>query len=244
MFKIKSSNPKQLLAYINAFNVIVDELTIDATPEGINFRIMDPSRVSMFDVELPLTTFQGYECSEKTRLTFNVGELLRILKTADETDLVQFAVENTKLVISLIGYADRVFTLPLLESPEAMTPRPKVPYEAKVTFPTKKFLKILESAERMADQIKIIATPNLLTIIGSGDIGSVTITKELPGLATKGEQKATFGLAYMREVTASLSEVCDNVTLNLTTDSPIKLEFELKHAGQIWWHYAPRITSD
>ncbi len=247
--KFRSNQLNLLHAYFKAFSAYVDEINLEVSPNGLVFRQLDPSRVSMFDVILPKEIFIEFECDKEKILCFNGSPLLKVFKLAVESDVVEFEEsENAQhLLVTLIGEAKQTFKLPILEEREDKVPPPNVSFTAKATIKTALFNRLLANAQNVSDHMKLLLTNEGLTMQVIGDIVDAKLfvaSQELSSPQVTKETKSTYSLSYMTEVTKCLSESCDAVTLQWTTDFPILVEFHLRHAGQMRFFLAPRIETD
>ncbi len=70
-FKIVIEKAKQFQDRINLLAVLVDEATLQFTPEKITVCHMDPSRVAMINMEMPQSDFKEYQCESPTKIGLN-----------------------------------------------------------------------------------------------------------------------------------------------------------------------------
>lgn len=248
MFKLKFKKAKLLAAYFNAFNAVLDEPTFQVNAEGLTLRDIDPSRVAMFDVNFPSKAFEAFQCDKDTLFTVNLLTLYKLLKTADDTEMVELELdlEKKKLVVTFRGIATRRFRMSLLEDSSERISPPKISFAAKAVLPTKQFLRFMNDANALSDHVHLVAIPSNISVIIGGDLaqGELAFEKSmLTLLECKEPQKAAFSVTYMAEIIKALSEVCPNITLEWATDMPIKVSFELEHLGQLVWFLAPRIET-
>ena len=60
-------------------------------------------------------------------------------------------------------------------------------------------------------------------------------------LETKENSKATFSLSYLSEIVKAAAATSDIVTLEFSSDMPIKLDFKQQKEGKLSFFLAPRI---
>ena len=63
-FTAQTNSANEWKIIVNAIAVLVEEASFEATPEGIEFRGMDPSHVAMIDLNWPNASFEKYECDK------------------------------------------------------------------------------------------------------------------------------------------------------------------------------------
>ncbi len=96
MFKIKLADARLLRNMISAISTLIDEATFNVSPEGLNLKAMDPSRVAMVDFEWPKTVFDEYACEQPTKMCINISELLKLLRRVGKDEYVELSLdENT-----------------------------------------------------------------------------------------------------------------------------------------------------
>jgi len=87
-----------------------------------------------------------------------------------------------------------------------------------------------------------------LTMRAAGDVGNVVVevekgTDELLNLEAKESSKSTFSLNYLSEMVRAASNLSDVVSLEFSTDMPVRLNFEMPSKGKLQYYLAPRIES-
>ena len=248
MFSIKMGDAKLLKDMITAISTLIDEATFNLSPDGIKLRAMDPSRVAMVDFEWPKTVFDEYACSEPTKLSLNIGEMLKLLKRAGKEESLELTLEEKtgRLRIIIRGKYVRTFNMPTLEATEEDVPTPKVTFNAKAKITTDGLRQALEDASLVSDHVKIEMDPEKLVMNAAGDIMGATIelkkgSDSILDLETKETSKATFSLSYLSEIIGAAAAISDIATIEFSTDMPLRLDFEQPTEGKLTFYLAPRI---
>jgi proliferating cell nuclear antigen len=104
----------------------------------------------------------------------------------------------------------------------------------------------VDDASTVSDHIQFETSDDTFVIKASGDLGSVTIdvgkeSEEILGFEVKEASKAMFSLSYLSEMIKAASNVSDIVTIEFSTDMPVRLNFELPQSGRLQYYLAPRI---
>jgi proliferating cell nuclear antigen len=248
LFKIKISDAKIFRDAITAISTLIDEGTFNINSGGIKLRSMDPSRVAMVDFELKNTVFEKYTSDEDIKICFNLKEWLKLLKRAGKDETVEmFLDDNTKqFVISIQGKYKRTFRMPTLEASEEEVPTPKIGFNAKVTLTTDGLRQSLEDISLVSDHIRMETDGERVIMSAKGDImgANIELTKEsdsLLFLEAKELSKSTFPLSYFSEIVKGANTTSDIVTLEFSTDMPIRLDFKPIYEGKLVYFLAPRI---
>lgn len=248
MFRMKISDTKTFKSVLNAISTIVDEATFNIGPDGIKLRAMDPSRVAMVDFEMRKTSFDEYEANEESKVCVNLSELLKLLKRASKDDTIELSLdeETGHFLIKIKGRYTRTFNMPTLEASEEDVPEPKLSFNAKVTLTTDDFHETLEDAALVSDNIRIETDGENLIMSAKGDVAGAKIeirkgSDALISIEAKEPSKATFSLSYLTEIVKAASDTSDIVTLEFSTDMPIRLDFRQRYDGKLVYLLAPRI---
>lgn len=248
MFRVKISNAKLLRDAITAISTLIDEGTFTVSPEGIKLRAMDPSRVAMVDFTMQKTAFDEYVADEETKICLNLSELLKLLKRAGRDEPVEIQLdENTgQFVITMRGKYVRTFRMPTLEASEDEVPTPKITFNAKVTLTTDGFRQSLEDVALVSDHVRMETNGEKMTMTARGDIMGANIellkgSDALLSVEAKEPSKSTFPLSYLSEIVKAASATSDIVTLEFSTDMPIRLDFKQTYDGTLVYYLAPRI---
>jgi proliferating cell nuclear antigen len=251
MFKLKTSDAKLLRDMATAISILVDEATFKIDPEDLKLRAMDPSRVAMVDFELPKTVFEEYSCTESTKMCINISELLKLIKRAGRDEVVELSLDEktARLHVKITGKYTRNFTMPTLEAAEEEVPTPKITFNVKAKATTDGLRQAIEDAQLVSDHVRIEADSEKLIFNASGDLMGATIELQkgsdtLLDLETKEPSKATFSLSYLSEIIKAASATSEIATLELSSDMPIKLDFQQTEEGKLTFYLAPRIETE
>ncbi len=248
MLSIKMDEAKLLKDMFSAISTLIDEATFNLTPDGIKLRAMDPSRVAMVDFEWQKTVFDEYSCSEPTKLSVNIGEMLKLLKRAGKEESVEMTLEEKtgRLRITIRGKYVRTFNMPTLEPTEEDVPTPRVTFNAKAKITTDGLRQALEDASLVSDHVRIEMDPEKLVLNATGDIMGANIelkkgSDSILDLETNETSKATFSLSYLSEIIGAAAAISDIATIEFSTDMPLRLDFQQPKDGKLTFYLAPRI---
>jgi len=231
-----------------AISTLIDEVTFNVTPEGIRLRAMDPSRVAMVDFVMGRSAFEEFIAEENFKLGLNISELLKLLKRAgrDESVEISFDKDAGQLKVIIRGKYTRTFNMPTLEASEEEVPTPRITFNATATLTTDGLRQALEDVALVSDHVRIEADNEKVTMNGKGDLMGATIelkrgSDALLSLEVKEPTKATFSLSYLSEIVKAAASTSDVVTIEFSTDMPIKLDFKQPYEGKLTYYLAPRI---
>jgi len=248
LFRFRVADAKLLKDMITAISTLVDEATFNLSPEGIELRAMDPSRVAMIDFEWPKTVFDEYLCSEATKMCINISELLKLLRRTGRNESVELSLDEKtgRLKITIKGDYVRTFDMPTLEAMEEEVPTPKVAFNIKAEVTTLGLSQAIEDALLVSDHVRIEADNEKMTMNAAGDLMGATIELKkggaaLLGLEAREPSKATFSLSYLSEIIKAAAATSEIATIEFSTDMPIRLDFKQQKEGKLTFYLAPRI---
>jgi len=248
MFKAKISDAKLLRDMITAISTLVDEATFNITPESIQLRAMDPSRVAMIDFEMPKTVFDEYSADTPTKMCINITELLKLLRRTSKDESVELALDEKtgRLNVGIKGKYDRTFNMPTLEAAEEEVPTPKITFNVRAKATTEGLNEAIQDVQLVSDHVRIEIDNEKMTMRATGDLMGATVelkkgSDALLDLEAKEASKATFSLSYLSEIIKTAAATSDVATLEFSSDMPIRLDFQQPKEGKLTFYLAPRI---
>ena len=248
MFKVELSRIDAFRNLIKALSVIVDEGTFNLDEAQLKLLAMDPSHVAMVDFELPREFFDVYECEGESRLTLNIGEFLKFLDRVSRDEKVTISLDEDNARLTILckrGGHTRRFVMPVLEPLDDEVPQPKIFFKASSRILTQSVRRAIRDASLVSEHVKMEATGDGFKISAMGDMGSAMSeweedSDELLELKTEEESNATFTLSYLQDIVNAVAASSEVATLELSTDMPIKMNFELPQ-GRLIYYLAPCI---
>ncbi|MBC8224172.1 hypothetical protein H8E65_06255 [Candidatus Bathyarchaeota archaeon] len=154
--------------------------------------------------------------------------------------------ERARLLIQCI-HPDhtRRFEMSIMEPLDEEAPRPKISFRSSARILTRSLRGAIMDAGLVSEQVKIEVTGDMLRMSAVGDIGSAISewerdSDELLELKSEEDSGATFPLSYLRDIVNAAGASSEMATLELNTDMPISLDFELPQ-GRLVYYLAPCI---
>ncbi|MEX2720743.1 MAG: proliferating cell nuclear antigen (pcna) [Candidatus Wukongarchaeota archaeon] len=247
-FEAKLSDARIFSQIVDAISALIDEGNYYFSPDGLSFRAMDPSHVAMVDLELNKAFFEDYVCEEDFVLGVNFDELSKITSRAGAGDALTLETseeEGGRLRIKLMGKATRIFTLPILSLESEELPRLEIDFNVKTSLDSDLLKQALKDAGIAGEYVEIIAEDNTLKIESRGERQSVQISLEKDGEGVheynvSESSKSMYAIDMLSKMikAASLSDV---VTVEFSSDMPMKFSFGLPGQGKLTYFLAPRI---
>ncbi len=218
--------------FFNLLKLVNDELTLNVDETGITAIGMDPTHVAMIDAKILPGLFENYEQPAEEKLTVNLMEFSKFLDRIgkDESPKIQYSAEEARLVLlASKGGNTRRFSIPVLEPLDDEVPKPKIFFKSTGRILTKSMIRAIKDSNLVSEHVKFDVNATRLAIIAKGDMGSATNEFEGGGdelLELKAEENATatYTLSYLTDMFGALGKLADVVTIELSTDMPMKIE--------------------
>jgi len=237
-------------AYVGLLKVINEELTMRVDDTGITVLGMDPSHVAMIDSKVKPGLFEKFTPPEGDGLiTINLSEFSKFLDRVEkETVQIDYDAEQAKLnIIAKTGGRNRRFSLPILEPLDEEVPRPKIFFKSEARVLTQSVSRAIKDAELVSEHIGISIEAEMLKFVGKGDVGSAIneYTKdsdEILEIKSEEDSSATYTLSYLADMFAQLKNLADVITLEMSSDMPLKIVAEPNDLNlEVTFYLAPMI---
>ena len=250
LFKATISDARVWRNLLAAISTLIEETDFNAAPEGIKLRSMDPSHVAMVDFEWNKSAFEEYSCSQPTKIRLNVSDIVKKLRGAG-SDRLEIAYDETSRKLNMVirGKWRTTFTLPTLDPGDEEVPTPKITFNTKIKMVSSSFKDIIDQIQTVSDNVRLESAQDKFTAEAVTELSGAKIELEkgsdvLLELNVKEPCKATYNLNYLSEISKAGATAAELVTLEFSTNMPVKLEYEMPQQGKLLYFLAPRIEAD
>jgi len=248
LFELETSRIDSFRNMIKALSVIVEEGAFAFGEDQMRLLAMDPSHVAMVDFELPKESFDKYLCDAEKRVSMNVREFLKFLDRIEKDEYVKISLDEEKMRLGIQcsrGGHVRQFLMPLLEPSDEDVPSPKIFFKAKARMLARSLRHVVRDASLVSEHVKFEIGKDNIQVRAEGDLGSAMSTwekgaEDILDLRAEESAGATFTLSYLEDIIGAASVSSEIVSLELSTDMPVKLDFELTQ-GRLVYYLAPCI---
>jgi len=251
MFKAAFADARVWKNLLTAISTLIEEADFELSPDTIKLRSMDPSHVAMVDFELPSSAFESYSCSAPLKIRMNMNSMLKLLRRVGPDERLEIAYDEAtkKIEMTLKGKMMRKFTMPTLEPSEEEVPTPKLSFNARVKMIAGSLRDMIEDSQAISDNVKLESTGEKFIVNSSGELSSATIELEkgseaLLDLEVKEPSKATFNLNYLAEIIKAGATTSEVVTVEYSSNMPVRIQFEMPQQGRLQYYLAPRIEAE
>eukprot|EP00730_Choanoeca_flexa_P009745 TRINITY_DN1308_c0_g1_i1.p1 TRINITY_DN1308_c0_g1~~TRINITY_DN1308_c0_g1_i1.p1 ORF type:complete len:282 (+),score=85.07 TRINITY_DN1308_c0_g1_i1:67-846(+) len=258
MFEARFADASILKKVLDAIKDLVTDANWDCSENGISLQAMDSSHVSLVSLLLSGEGLEQYRCDNNMSLGINIASMTKILKTADnsdvasmeseaDTDVVTFKFENQK------NSKSSTYEMKLMDIDSEHLGIPEQDYAATVRLPSGEFSKIIRDLSTIGESVEIKVDKEGISFSASGDSGKGTVClaanpsvdDESDGVEINLEEEVTlnFALRYLNFFTKATS-LSDTVTLSLSQEVPLCVEYTIGEVGFIKYYLAPKIEED
>ena len=242
MFKAVVTDTKNWKNSIDAIASIIDEGAFIIDGEGIRLRAMDPSQIALIDFMMPAKAFEEYSAEKELELGVDFTDLNRIMKRLKPEDKLHLSLDK-QLLMKFVGDTTRTFKTSIIDAGSSPPKEPQIEFTSEVKLAPPMIKEALKDAELVSNHVAL-SVDDGFNITCDGDTGSVEINlpeEKVLAFEKKQAARAVFSLDHLSNI-LSAAESPAIVTLNLRTDSPIKVEYPIGEA-KVNYFLAPRIES-
>jgi len=258
MFEARIKQGGIIKSLVDAVKELVTEANFDCSGGGITVQAMDSSHVSLVSLMLRSDGFEHYRCDRNLTLGMSMASLAKILKCSDKSDSITIKAEDNGDVCTYMfenESTDRIsdFELKLMDIDSEHLGIPDTEYQCVVQMPSKEFKRICNDLGQLGDTITLAVTKDGIKFSSSGDTGSGSVLlKQNTSVDKEGESviielqepvNLTFALRYLNHF-AKAEPLSDSVSLSLSADVPLLVEYKLEDLGFLRYYLAPKIEDD
>jgi proliferating cell nuclear antigen len=258
MFEAQLAQAATLKKIVEALATLVKDVNLECNEDGMSLQAMDSSHVSLCALALRLEAFQHFRCDKALALGLNLenlGKILRCsgnddvltLKSEDDTDSLSMMFENTS--------QDRIsdFEMKLMQIDSESLGIPDTEYSANVTMSSTEFQRIIRDLSNMGDSCTIACNKEGIKFSVSGDVGTGNVTLRQSSSVDDESNNVTidmkepvelqFAMKYLTYFTKATA-LSRTVSLSISSEMPICVEYPIEGAGFIRYYLAPKIDDE
>jgi proliferating cell nuclear antigen len=246
--KLVIQDAPTLKAAIDSIVCLVEEGQFEVKADGLHLKAMDPSQISMVSFTMPKAAFLEYNVSEEIKIGLDISQLANVLSRGKKGEKAELTIEEGRLVVKFYGEKHkRTFKVPLIESGDRVQKEPKIEFKNSAKIKADAIKETLKDAKLISSHVRLQLTPEQFIVDVRGENGDVKAEFDKGGadvveLIANTPAKATFPLQYLEDMVKATS-ASSVVTVNLETDRPLRLEYDIEGAHVVYY-LAPRIETD
>ncbi|CAB4060918.1 PCNA [Lepeophtheirus salmonis] len=214
---------------------LLSEATWDAADSGITLQAMDNSHVSLVSVSLRAEGFDKFRCDRQLSLGMNLTSMAKILKCASNNDVITLKAQDMSPdSVSFVFESpngDRVsdYEMKLMNLDAEHLGIPDTDYAAVVRMPSTEFSRVVKDLSQFWG-----VAPHLSSVDKEDEAVSVEMQEPV---------SLTFACNYLNMFTKATC-LSPRVTLSMSPDVPLVVEYAMGDIGHIRYYLAPKIEDD
>lgn len=242
-----------------ALKDIVTEAKWDCTHSGISLQAMDSSHVSLVQLTLRADGFENYRCDRNLTMGINMSSMAKILRCASNNDVITLKAEDNADLLELTFEAPEEkkfsqYELKLMDLDCEQLGIPDQEYSCSVTLPSQEFARICRDLSQIGECVVITCTKDGVQFSAKGDMGTGKVRlQQNSGGAVEDDEKVTveisepvqltFAIKYLNMFAKAMS-LSPSVTLSMSNDVPLVVEYSVADMGHIKYFLAPKIEDE
>ena len=248
LLNVKFANILEWKSILQAINEIAEEVMFICNQEGITFRGLDSSHVSLLEITFPRSSFISFNCTS-TFFGISVSDFKTMINSASNNDQIELLIDTpNKMRIFINGNLQMKYDLNLIEKSSINTPNPKINASSKISLSPDILIKIMSNIERVSENVKISSVDQKIQFSGSGIIGNATVDLEgnnadVSLLEITRDASSIYSLEYMAKIIKNIGKASKNVNLQYGDKTPMHMLFEMPSSTKVEYYLAPRIET-
>jgi proliferating cell nuclear antigen len=227
----------------------IEEIYVSVDSEGLNFKSMDPSHVSMIKLDIRPNNCQVFKLNKNVGFGLNVESLLKMLKIKKD-DTLELKLVGKTLRIRVKGQSVANLTIKTLDMEKPDIPEPKLTFNVNLRIEPKKLYEKVKAIRDIGDHLIIESKDsNMISLSSKNDNSENTIgfdmykhEGDILELDTKESSRAMFNLNYLFDMVKALKPF-DVIDLEYSSNMPMRLK-AFNQIVETTYYLAPRIESD
>ncbi|EME28990.1 proliferating cell nuclear antigen [Galdieria sulphuraria] len=255
-FEARLTQASLIKKILEAIKDLVTDANFDCSPEGLSLQAMDSSHVSLVSMVLHAQGFEMFRCQRAVSLGINLASLTKILKCAGNDDSITLRADEKGDKAEFVFESqsqDRLseFELKLMDIDSEHLGIPDTKYSAIVEMPSSEYRRICSDLGVMGDTVRISVSKESVKFQVDGDIGKGSVClhpssvvdkpTEVVKISLEEPVDMIFSIRYLNYF-AKAAPLSDTVTLSLSKDFPLQIEFKFgEQMGYLRYYLAPKI---
>lgn len=186
-----------------------------------------------------------------------LANLSKILKCAGGDDIITMKSDDDGDTITFLFESknqERLseFDLKLMDIDSEQLGIPDSEYDATVKMPSAEFQRICKDLSTIGDTVTISVQKDSVKFSTKGDIGAATVmcrqnksadSEECTEVDVRNPVGLNFALRYLNSF-AKATPLSANVTIKLSNELPVLVEYTIPEAGRLGFYLAPKLDDD
>ena len=245
--KLTLAEPKFFKEPVMIISELVNEVVFKVDREKLELVAMDPANVAMVVYKLLSSVFIEYDVNKEIEIAVNLDNLKQVLRRAKSSDTLTLELLESKLKITLKSNSTRLFTLSLINMQEERQKVPDLDFKCRIEMPSILFDEAIDDMDVVSDSVAFEIENNTLNIQAAGNISTAKVSfmnNDIVRITSKEEVvRSRYSIEYLKKIIKG-SKLSDSVTLLLSNDYPLKVEYKIIDKLSLQTILAPRVSND
>ena len=141
---------------VDAIKDLVQDCNFDCNDSGIALQAMDNSHVALVSMLLRSEAFTPFRCDRNIALGINLGSLTKVLRAAQNDDILTIKAEDAPDVVNLVfenNTTDRMseYDIKLMDIDQEHLGIPETEYAATISMPAAEFQRICRDLSALSE---------------------------------------------------------------------------------------------
>ena len=244
--KLMLAEPKFFKEPIVIISDLVNEVVFRIDKDKLELVAMDPANVAMIIYKLLGSVFVEYNIDEPVEIAVNLDNLKQVLRRAKPSDTLTLELLENKLKVTLKSSSTRIFTLSLINIQEKKQKIPDLDFKCMVEMPSSLFDEAIEDMDVVSDSVAFEIHDDTFNVQAAGNISTAKVSfkaNELIKIKSKENSRSRYSVEYLKKIIKG-GKLNDTMTLWLSNDYPLKVEYKIIDKLSFAAILAPRVSND
>lgn len=225
---------------------LIDEAELNIKEKGIELTAADRSVVVIVDFVMSRNAFRNYDHEGDQRLGLNMMGLMQVLRRAMPDDVLKITMDGKKLLLMLEGSNHvRSFTLPIIDvSRTEPPPLDKFDFNSSMLINSDILASGIDDAELVTDSAILTIRKDGFSLKAESDLHSSNLDiqpgEKLKIINADYPVRSRYSLDYLKKMVKA-RKLADFVNMSMSTDYPLRMQFEVPGKAQLSFILAPRV---
>ena len=234
--------------YCDHFNIILDN-------EKFYIQGMDPSHISIFEINLTKEWFDVYNIDKNVTMGLSSNIFSKILTAWSLNHSIKLYIEKEDhLNISFEKIADKsteynkYFEIPLMDIDSEHLSVPEQEYTLDIEFDSKKFKKIVDELSLIGERVNIKCNENEINAICESLEANMKINIPFDDIESYSIEEHetidnTFSLKFIKNM-CMYSKLTSLMFIHITEGQPLQIKYTLENNSYVRFYLAPTIDDN
>tara|TARA_Y100000034_G_C6795867_1_gene356706 strand:- start:210 stop:947 length:738 start_codon:yes stop_codon:yes gene_type:complete len=244
--KLTLAEPRFFKEPIVIISDLVNEVVFRVDKDKLELVAMDPANVAMIVYKLLGSVFVEYDVDEPIEIAVNLDNLKQVLRRAKPADTLTLELLESKLKITLKSGSTRVFTLSLINMQEEKQKVPELDFKCVIEMKSSLFDEAVEDMDVVSDSVAFEVQDDVFNIQAAGNISTAKVSfksDDFVKINSKENVRSRYSVEYLKKIIRG-GKLSDTLTLSLSNDYPLKVEYKIIDKLSLATILAPRVSND